>query len=54
MSEETLYAAVRFRARFRCEYCQLPEAPSGLTFPIDHVIASQHGGKTIMGNLALA
>ena len=54
MSEESLYAAVRFRARFRCEYCQLPEAASGLTFPIDHVIARQHGGKTIMANLALS
>src|SRR5687768_14086166 len=51
---EALYAAVRFRARFRCEYCRLPEAASDFTFPIDHVIARQHQGQTSLENLALA
>lgn len=51
---EALYAAVRFRARFRCEYCRLPEAPSELTFPVDHIIARQHQGQTEPDNLALA
>ena len=53
MSED-LYPAVRFRARFRCEYCRLPEAPSDLPFPVDHVIAREHQGKTTLDNLALA
>ena len=51
---DALYAAVRFRARFRCEYCRLPEVASDLTFPIDHVIARQHQGPTSLENLALA
>jgi hypothetical protein len=48
------YAAVRFRAGFRCEYCRLPEASSELSFPLDHIIARQHGGRTELSNLALA
>jgi hypothetical protein len=51
---DALYAAVRFRARFRCEYCRLPEAASDFTFPVDHVIARQHQGQTTLENLALA
>ena len=53
MADE-LYAAVRFRAGFRCEYCRLPEASSDLSFPVDHVIARKHGGLTQLDNLALA
>jgi hypothetical protein len=49
-----LYAAVRFRAGFRCEYCRLPEASSDIPFPVDHIIARQHGGQTELNNLALA
>jgi hypothetical protein len=51
---EELYAAVRFRAGFRCEYCRLPEASSDLPFPVDHIIARQHWGRTELDNLALA
>jgi 5-methylcytosine-specific restriction endonuclease McrA len=51
---DELYAAVRFRAGFRCEYCRLPEASSDVSFPIDHIIARQHGGRTTLDNLALA
>jgi hypothetical protein len=43
---------VRRRARGRCEYCQLPRSASEFTFPIDHIIARQHGGKTEAANLA--
>jgi HNH endonuclease len=45
---------VRSRARGRCEYCQLPQAIYRLTFPLDHINAEQHGGKTRSKNLALA
>lgn len=43
---------VRRRARGRCEYCRLPRSASEFRFPIDHVIARQHGGPTEAGNLA--
>jgi HNH endonuclease len=45
---------VRERARGRCEYCQLPEQLTSIPFEIDHIVAEQHGGKTVPGNLALA
>jgi HNH endonuclease len=45
---------VRARAKDRCEYCQLPQSASPLTFHLDHIIAQYHGGKTSLGNLALS
>ncbi len=42
------------RANARCEYCRMPQEYDELSFEIDHVIAEQHGGKTIASNLALA
>jgi hypothetical protein len=45
---------VRARARERCEYCLMPQSAIDLPFPIDHIIASQHGGRTVEENLALA
>jgi hypothetical protein len=42
------------RARNCCEYCQLPQDFSSVTFEIDHVIAMKHGGRTIATNLALS
>ena len=45
---------VRSRAGDRCEYCRMPQSAGRLTFPIDHILARQHGGKTTMANLALA
>lgn len=44
---------VRERALYRREYCHLPQSCSRLTFPIDHIIARQHGGPTESQNLAL-
>jgi hypothetical protein len=44
---------VRRRARFRCEYCQLPQSASKLRHQVDHIVARQHGGKTSAENLAL-
>ena len=34
------------RARFRCEYCLLPEALVSTPFQFDHIIAQSHGGQT--------
>ena len=42
------------RARSSCEYCQLPQSYSQLTFEIDHIIACKHDGKTQSSNLALS
>jgi len=52
--EGELVAEVWQRAGHRCEYCQLPQDHSRLTFEIDHIIAQKHGGKTIASNLALS
>ena len=53
--DESLARAVRNRARNVCEYCRMPQAlyPT-VPFPIDHVISRQHGGLTILSNLAFA
>ena len=48
-----LAQTARTRAGFLCEYCQLPEELSGLSHVLDHIIAHQHGGATILDNLAL-
>ncbi|HJT35666.1 MAG TPA: HNH endonuclease signature motif containing protein [Pirellulales bacterium] len=45
---------VRERAGNVCEYCKLPQSIYGFRFPLDHIIAEQHGGKTISSNLCLA
>jgi hypothetical protein len=42
------------RAQSRCEYCQVPQAHSKMTFEIDHIIAKKHGGKTRSSNLGLS
>lgn len=44
---------VRKRAAERCEYCQMPQQFYRQRFPIDHIIARQHGGSTALDNLAL-
>ena len=51
--DKALEYDVRTRARGMCEYCLLPQSASKLTFPIDHIIARQHGGATASDNLAL-
>jgi 5-methylcytosine-specific restriction endonuclease McrA len=47
-----LREAVRQRALFRCEYCQFPERWAELRFQLDHIIPEQHGGRTVLDNLA--
>ena len=49
----SLERRVRERAQHRCEYCKVPAYISAFTFPIDHIIAQQHGGPTTFENLAL-
>jgi HNH endonuclease len=53
--DESLARQVRERAGHACEYRRMPQAyyPT-VPFPIDHIIARQHGGATILSNLALS
>ena len=52
--EAALQQLVRARARFRCEYCRLPEALASTPFQFDHIIARFHEGGTAADNLAFA
>ena len=52
--DQALVDLVRRRAGNCCEYCRLPQAFSSTPFQIDHIIAEQHGGRTVASNLALA
>src|SRR5207237_6053077 len=38
----------------RCEYCHVPDSADALPFHIDHIIAQQHGGKTVATNVCCA
>jgi hypothetical protein len=50
-----LRAFVRERAGNRCEYCRIhQDRDPYFTFPVDHIIARQHGGKTVPENLCLS
>ena len=46
--------AVARRAGSRCEYCGLPEPFAAHRHEPDHIIALQHGGESVLDNLALA
>jgi hypothetical protein len=46
--------AVRRRAGNRCEYCRLPQAAFRRGFHREHIVARQHGGSTVLDNLAFA
>jgi len=52
--DRELLELVRDRALNRCEYCRMPQSAHVLTFPVDHVVARQHGGPTTAENLALS
>lgn len=41
------------RASGVCEYCRFPDEISELRHCVDHIIALQHGGQTVVENLAL-
>jgi hypothetical protein len=49
---ETLVAAVRERAGHACEYCLLSDALHPGPFEVEHIVARQHSGSTVFGNLA--
>jgi hypothetical protein len=53
--DAALASEVRERAGHVCEYCRMPEAfyPT-LPFPIDHIIARQHGGLTDLRQYTVA
>jgi hypothetical protein len=36
----------------RCDYCRMPRKYDPLPFQVDHIIAQQHGGETVLENLA--
>jgi hypothetical protein len=42
------------RAGSCCEYCRMPGHLDRAPLQIEHIIARQHGGRTVAGNLALA
>jgi hypothetical protein len=53
--DAALRKLVRERAKRRCEYCHIHQAQDPFfTFPIDHIIARQHGVKTESDNLCLS
>ena len=43
---------VRQLAGNRCDYCHLPADVDPLPFQLDHIIAQQHGGLTVLENCA--
>src|SRR5579863_8400794 len=49
-----LRAEIRERAGGRCEYCRIHDEDVGIPHEPDHIVAEQHGGKTIAENLAYA
>jgi 5-methylcytosine-specific restriction endonuclease McrA len=51
---DALRLAIRQRAQDRCEYCLVPEPEFFFSHEPDHIIAAQHGGRTVVENLALA
>jgi hypothetical protein len=52
--ERSLVQQVWARAQRTCEYCRMPQEHDELPFEIEHIIAKQHGGTTVLSNLALA
>jgi 5-methylcytosine-specific restriction endonuclease McrA len=52
--EISLAEFIRQRAQHCCVYCRMPQIYDELPFEVDHVVAEQHGGKTVASNLALA
>lgn len=45
---------VSARSHAVCEYCKIPEYLSPVEFEIDHILAQQHGGLSVLVNLAWA
>ena len=49
---ETIRQLVISRAKSRCEYCKIFATYSFLSFHIEHIISSKHGGQSTQDNLA--
>ena len=45
---------VEARAGGACEYCRLLQAPTGVTFHLEHILPHSQGGETLLSNLALS
>ncbi|OIN58621.1 HNH endonuclease [Arsenicibacter rosenii] len=43
---------IALRAKYRCEYCLLPEHLSFYAFHIEHIRSIKHGGTNELSNLA--
>ncbi|GMR22797.1 MAG: hypothetical protein BMS9Abin37_1171 [Acidobacteriota bacterium] len=53
--DAALRKQVRDRAGDRCEYCRIHQDEDAFfSFPVDHIIARQHGGQTDADNLCLS
>lgn len=50
--KRSLLAELRRLAGGRCDYCRMPDLFDPLPFQVDHVISRQHGGATLLKNLA--
>jgi hypothetical protein len=50
----SLHLQIWKRAKGICEYRHMPQELDELDFEIDHVIAQQHDGKTILSSEASA
>lgn len=48
----SLQNQIRKLANDRCDYCRMPSGIDPLPFQVDHIIARQHGGSTMIENLA--
>jgi hypothetical protein len=52
--DRSLETLVQQRAKWRCEYRQVPRSDLCLPFEIDHIIAEHHEGRTEARNLCFA
>lgn len=50
--KRALVNQIRQVAGDRCDYCRMLTSFDPLPFQVDHIIAEQHGGKTVLDNLA--
>jgi hypothetical protein len=42
--------SIAIKAKYKCEYCLLPEKVSFYNFQIDHIISIKHGGTNDIAN----
>ena len=47
-----LLREVRALSGERCDYCRMPSTLDPLPFQVDHIVAQQHGGESVIENLA--